>query len=142
MSHPLLVPCPGCDTTYDVSQRAPGKRMRCPRCKGVVTVPERTLAPVASPEITASSRIRRARGPACVVHTKHTATGACAGCSSQVCDECWGPPSVDHLCTRCVKERGLDGAIPVDFGLLATPALAARALAQSCLLYTSPSPRD
>lgn len=131
MSHPLLVPCPGCDTTYDLSQRAPGKRMRCPRCRGVVTVPERPAAPTASPEITSSSRIRRARGPSCVVHPKRTSTGACAGCTSQVCDECWGPPPVDHLCARCVQERGLAGAIPVDFGLLATPALAARALARS-----------
>lgn len=132
MSQPLLVPCPGCDTTYDVSQRAPGKRMRCPRCRGVVTVPERPAAPVAAqPEVTSSARIRRARGPSCVFHPKTTSTGACAGCSSQVCDECWGPPSIDHLCVRCVQERGLEGPLPVDFGLLATPALAGRALVQS-----------
>jgi hypothetical protein len=139
VSQPLLVPCPGCDTTYDVSQRTPGKRMRCPRCKGVVTVPERPAAVAAQPDVTASARIRRARGPACVNHPKRTSSGACAGCAGQVCEECWGPPSVEHLCARCVQERGLAGALPVDFGLLATPALAARALGQSVvrlLLWT------
>lgn len=127
MTQPLLVSCPGCDTQYDVSRRAPGKRLRCPRCRETVVVPERaTDAP--EPRLTASSRMRRTRGPACTVHPKRTAEGRCAGCAAQVCEACWAPAPVDHFCARCAQERGLEGALPVDFGLLATPALAMRAL--------------
>ncbi len=127
MSQPLLVSCPGCDTQYDVSRRAPGKRLRCPRCREAVVVPERG-SDALEPVVSASSRIRRTRGPACAVHPKRAADGRCAGCGAQACEACWAPVPVDHFCARCASERGLEGALPVDFGLLATPALAMRAL--------------
>lgn len=130
MSHPLLVSCPGCDTQYDVSRRAPGKRLRCPRCRETVVVPEQ--APDApEPRVSASSRIRRARGPACAVHPRRTADGRCAGCGAQACEECRAAAPVDHFCAACARERGLEGALPVDFGLLATPAAGMRALLAS-----------
>lgn len=132
MSQPLLVSCPGCDTQYDVSRRAPGKRMRCPRCRGVVVVPERQPnAPPAQPQVTASSRLRRARGPACAAHPRRTAEGRCAGCGAHACQACWAPAPVDHFCARCAAERQLGGALPIDFGLLATPRLATRAMLAS-----------
>lgn len=140
MSQPLLVSCPGCDTTYDVSRRAPGKRLRCPRCGETVVVPERAPdaappppppPPLTGPVVTGSSRLRRARGPACTRHPRRTADGRCAGCGAHCCETCWAPAPVDHLCARCAEGRGLEGALPVDFGLLATPAVAMRALGAS-----------
>ncbi|MCO5166008.1 MAG: zinc-ribbon domain-containing protein [Planctomycetes bacterium] len=128
MSQPVLVSCPGCDTQYDVSRREPGRRMRCPRCRGVVVVPERKPEASASPQVTASSRLRRARGPACARHPRRTAEGRCAGCGAHACAACWAPAPVDHFCARCAEERHLGGALPIDFGLLATPRLAMTAM--------------
>lgn len=127
----LLVPCPGCDTRYDVGRREPGKKVRCPRCKAVLVVPEAAPAADEDELLGTSSRLRRARGPVCRWHPKRSATERCDGCQSWACADCWGPPPVDHVCRGCAEARGLEGAIAVDFGPLATPRVALAALGRA-----------
>ena len=46
-----LMECSGCSTAYDVSKRKPGKKVRCPRCKTVMVVPERDLDETQRPRV-------------------------------------------------------------------------------------------
>jgi DNA-directed RNA polymerase subunit RPC12/RpoP len=128
----VLLECSGCQTRYDVAKRAPGDRVRCPRCKTNLLVPERTDPEDAPrPEAKsarASSRLRMARGPVCGQHPKAQADHRCASCGGYVCSKCMGPAPVDHHCVPCVEEHGLGPALPLDAGPIATPLLAARTL--------------
>jgi hypothetical protein len=49
-----LITCRGCSSKFDVSPYPPGKRFRCAKCKGILTVPEDALEdelpPVPEPE--------------------------------------------------------------------------------------------
>ncbi len=120
-----LVPCPGCSTRYDLSRRSPGKRVRCPKCQGVLVVPEpHDELPPLGPEHSSSARLRRARGPVCNAHPRAMSDGRCDGCGAHACSACWAAPPIDHLCVACVDTRGLGAPLPIDFGPLATPRLA------------------
>jgi hypothetical protein len=127
-----LVPCPGCSTRYDLSRRSPGKRVRCPKCQGVLVVPEPVdELPPLGPEHTSSARHRRARGPVCRTHPRQAAEERCGACQSFACSACLAPRPLDHLCASCVEDRGLGGALPIDFGPLATPRRALGAFARA-----------
>lgn len=121
--------CSGCDTGYDVGGREPGQRLRCPRCKTVLTVPE----PSPFPMVSESAVLRRARGSPCAQHPKAIARARCTRCGNAACRACVAPAPIDHLCTGCADALGLGGAIPIDLGLLETPRLAARAFARQVL---------
>lgn len=137
----VYVLCPGCETRYDVARRAPGRRLRCPRCEGVLVVPEAAAGPSSGPSAgpasegtaapTTSERLRRARGPTCRAHPRTLAEGRCTACRRPLCARCFAAPPIDDYCAECARARDLGPAVAVDFGLVATPLLAARALAKS-----------
>ncbi|MCA8922077.1 MAG: hypothetical protein KDD82_09725, partial [Planctomycetes bacterium] len=60
-----LLTCSGCSTRYDVRLRAPGERVRCPRCETELVVPAREDSVVRD-----SGRLRLAKGPVCVNHPR------------------------------------------------------------------------
>ncbi len=124
-----LLRCSGCDTGYDVSQRTPGHKVRCPRCQTVLTVPDPQAAEGAP--VTESGILRRARGPSCARHPRAVARGRCARCEAATCRACQAPPPLDHLCGPCVTVQELGGVVKADFGLFATPRLALRAFLPS-----------
>lgn len=132
MSPQPLLRCTGCETRYDVGGRAPGKRVRCPRCRTVLTVPDPAAVSAAVQQSdtarTASDRLRRAKGPTCARHRRRQTTRRCAHCSDFICPECQAEPPVEHFCAKCAKNRGLGGALPLDFGLGATLGLALRGM--------------
>lgn len=130
MSAPL-VRCPGCDTGYDVSRRQPGARVRCPRCQAVLTVPPRDPPAREREAVTESAVLRRARGAPCARHPRAISRRRCSRCATAACLECLAPRPVDHLCAACAAQQELGGALPLDFGLLATPRLALRAFLPS-----------
>lgn len=116
-----LLQCNGCEARYDVGGREPGQRVRCPRCRAVLVVPERSPGE----DVTASQRLRRAQGPVCRRHPRVRASRRCEECGERVCARCAAPDPLDHLCASCAREAGLGGAIPLDFGFLAVWARAA-----------------
>lgn len=119
--------CGGCETAYDVSARKPGKRVRCPKCKTIMVVPEAGDDDEDSAILTASSRLRAARGPSCKAHKTTVSVGICGLCNAAMCERCLSPPPVDHACRACASLLGLEGALPIDFGLLTTFRRAAKA---------------
>ena len=124
-----LLTCEGCATRYDVSKRTPGKQVRCPRCRTVMTVPAaRGAEAPRDSRLTASSRLRRAKGASCRDHPRELAIARCRACGADVCSRCRADAPVDHFCRACAAERQLAGALPVDFGLLRTPLLALSAM--------------
>lgn len=112
-----------CGKRYDVTTRAPGARVRCPTCNSVLVVPEPRASAGA---VTASERLRRARGQPCARHPKAIAGRACAECQQWMCDDCRAPRPATHLCQACALRLEATRAIPLDFGLLATTAMAAK----------------
>ena len=119
-----ILRCEGCDTGYDVSKRTPGKKVRCPRCKTVLIVPE--PSPENEQVVTSSSRLRKTRGPVCARHKKEVARVRCKGCNDAVCSKCLAPAPIEHLCEECAATRGLGGALKHDFGFRSTFRLAGK----------------
>ncbi|MEZ0230918.1 MAG: hypothetical protein ACAI25_20030, partial [Planctomycetota bacterium] len=118
-----------CGKSYDVSTRAPGARVRCRACQAVLTVPEARKLDAAAR--TASERLRRARGEPCPRHPKALALDPCERCQRWMCETCRAKAPSSHLCRDCAPEVGATQAIPLDFGLLATPAIGARLIGRA-----------
>jgi len=118
-----LLTCSSCSTRYDVRHRAPGERVRCARCDAELVVPQPGDGTVRD-----SARLRLAKGPVCQNHPRARARARCEGCGAFVCAACTAPRPGDHFCQPCAHERGVNGAIPVDFGLLAAWSAALGAL--------------
>lgn len=134
MTTARLLTCKGCSSSYDVSRRAPGKQVRCPKCRTVLVVPEVEESeepPARDPRLSASSRLRRAKGATCRDHPRELSVARCRACAAEVCERCRAEPPVEHFCGACARERHIGGALPLDFGLLATPLHALRALVRS-----------
>jgi len=74
----------------------------------------------------ASERLRRARGVPCAVHPKTLAALPCERCQAWMCEACRAKAPSSHLCRTCAPAVGATQALPVDFGFLATIAIAAR----------------
>ena len=126
MSH--LLTCNGCETRYDVGTRPAGKRVRCPNCRRVLVIPPIDKAS----DVSASTRLRRTRGPSCARHGRSLAAGKCKLCGTRMCAaKCMAPAPVDHTCRDCAKHHDLGGALPIDFGVFPTYKLAAVAFAAS-----------
>ena len=99
---PLVVPCPGCPAKLSAPESAAGKRIRCPKCKAVVTVPAfipaeevsvieaKVASPPPEPESEATETKPRTK-------TDTTVT-CCIGCNSMVC--VLGKVKVVH-CPKC-----------------------------------------
>ena len=128
MTTARLLTCNGCASSYDVSRRTPGKQVRCPKCRTVLVVPDPDEAPARDLRLSSSSRLRRAKGATCRDHPRELATARCHGCAADVCERCRADSPVEHFCRGCAATRELGSALPTDFGLLATPLLALRAL--------------
>ncbi len=117
-----LLACDGCDTRYDVSGRGPGKRVRCPKCRTVMVVPDDLDE---NDDTTTSTRLRRARGKTCARHRKTVAEAVCQLCKAPMCARrCQSQPPIDHACRDCATLLGLEPALPIDLGLFATYRLA------------------
>lgn len=117
-----LLACDGCDTRYDVSERRAGKRVRCPKCRTVMVVPDDLED---TNDTSTSTRLRRARGATCQRHRKTVAEATCDLCHAPMCARrCQGEAPIDHACRECAALLGLEPALPIDFGLLATYRLA------------------
>ena len=122
-----MLTCEGCATRYDVSKRAPGKQVRCPRCRAVLLVPATAEEP-RDARTSSSSRLRRAKGPSCRDHPRELALSRCRACGADVCGRCRADPPIDHFCRACSGERQLAGALPIDFGVVRTPLRALGAM--------------
>lgn len=118
-----------CGKSYDVSGRAPGARVRCRACQTVLTIPEGRKLDAAAR--TASERLRRARGEPCPKHPKTLALDPCERCQRWMCEACRAKAPSSHICRDCAPTVGATQALPIDFGFLATPAIAARLIGRA-----------
>ena len=126
--------CEGCGTGYDVSRREPGSRVRCPKCRTVLEVPERSGPQL---PVTSSARLRRAQGAPCARHPRAIARSRCQRCRDAVCAACCAPEPVERYCARCAVELGLGGALPLDVGVATTYLQASSVFARSFLRILS-----
>jgi len=112
-----------CGKSYEVRARAPGTLVKCRACEKVLTVPAARQDDAVR---SASERLRRARGEPCARHPKSLALDPCERCARWMCEACRAPAPSLHLCRDCAPAVFATQAIPLDFGILATPLIAAR----------------
>ncbi len=117
-----------CGKSYEVSAREPGTLVKCLACEKVLRIPAARLTDAVR---TASERLRRARGEPCARHPKSLALDPCERCARWMCEACRAPAPSLHLCRDCAPAVFATEAIPVDFGILATPLIAARTVGRA-----------
>lgn len=60
---PLIITCPGCKSKFDVSSFAAGARLKCARCKAVLTVPAAGGPAAAAPKLPAAGAADKQKQP-------------------------------------------------------------------------------
>jgi hypothetical protein len=102
----MLITCPGCNKTLNVSETITRKNVRCPGCKTVITLPDRQALAAASRQrdVEEVAPVETSPSSGTAVVTPTTWTMRCARCKVAALQKLPGnqfSPKPGYVCTQC-----------------------------------------